>query len=291
MKILILDFKNAGWFHRNLFKFFNEKDFVFDLNGQIKRQDFKKQYAEPITVNQISNVLHVLFGERPSASLRKTHIQEVAEIRKIALNGWIKIEDYCFENKKGNVTFFKEKLRTKKSIWNSWEKSNTLLYWKRIENFLEEELYNEFLEVIKSVLHTNNPIEISLSKTIEILHHNHLNNEELKVFLEKLKSKSKTPLYNTIKDGNFKNTDFNKNPRTMMTTNSGVSELVRLSGKIIIPIEDEKWIEKLKNSNGFARILDGGLVTVNSIIPDYNFYEESIIGFKEIKNISTELNK
>ncbi len=59
MYILTLDFKNAGWFYNQKF---DDKDFVFDLNGQTNRKSFNKKYKEPITVYQISNVLHMYYS-------------------------------------------------------------------------------------------------------------------------------------------------------------------------------------------------------------------------------------
>ncbi len=45
-------------------------DFIFDLNGKRQRRD-TLFYKEPVTVHQVSNVLHVLFGERPKPSIRE----------------------------------------------------------------------------------------------------------------------------------------------------------------------------------------------------------------------------
>lgn len=291
MKILILNFENAGWFHKKPFFY---DDFMFDQDGQVKRSDNKKQYKEPITVHQVSNMLHVLFGERPSASLRRTLIKEIPEIKEIALNSWIKINDYCFTNNNGKITFFEEKLKTKKAVWNSWSPNNTLLYWDRIEKFLEKELYEDFVELVKKIFKTSNPCEKTLMKVIESLHNNFLENEDVKVFLEKLKASGKSPLYYTIKDfelkdGRLKNSDFNKNSRIMQTVCGGVAGFIRLNGKIIVPIEDEKWIEKMRMSQGFATILDGGFVTIEAVLNEYEFYDEHVFGFTKMNEISDEL--
>ena len=290
MKILILDFKNAGWFHRDVSKY-DEKDFVFDLDGKVSRRDLKKQYVEPINPNHISNVLHVLFGERPSASLRRTYIKEIPEIKNIALKGWIKLDDYFIINKNGKKIFFSETIKTKKSVSDSWDNNNCLLHWKRIEMFLGEEMFAQLLTLTKELFNNQNITHTKLEDVLKKIHYNYLQDARTTEFLNILKKNDKTPLYNTIKNGKFKNTDFNKNPKTFLTTNGGVNEIVRLRGKIIIPLEDEKWLEKLKNSPGIATILDGGLVTINSIINDYEFYEDQLIGFRKINEISTELIK
>jgi len=284
MKYLILDFKNAGWFQRDLSKY-DEKDIVVDVNGKRKRD---KQYKEPITPNHVSNMLHVLLGERPAASLRETHIKEIPEIRQIALNGWIKINDFSLKSKKDKVMFFKEKLRTKKAVWDSWDTSNCLLSWNRIKRFLEDDLYNEFIQLLKKIYQVENPTIETLENVLIYTHNNMLDNPDVKDFLNKLKCSGKTPLYNVLTSGNIKNTAFNMNARTTLTINSGVSDIIRLSGQIIVPIE-EKWIQKLKNSQGIAKILDGGLVTVRELISEFEFSNDIAFGFTPINTISTEL--
>ena len=65
---LILTFKNAGWFPNN-----RGNDRISDITGNRKRNG-SKQYVEPISSFHISNMLHVLLGERPKPSLRKTTV-------------------------------------------------------------------------------------------------------------------------------------------------------------------------------------------------------------------------
>jgi len=296
MRILILDFRNAGWFHKETYEY-NKRDVVSDIDGRRQRSEFNKQYKEPITVHHVSNMLHVLFGERPSASLRKTYIQPIREIKEMAEKGWIKISDYSITNEKGKKTLFQEKLRTKKSAWNSWSKSNTLLYWERIKNFLEDELYNEFISLLKKIYQVEDPTIETLENVLTHVHNNMLDNPDVKEFMKKLIKNGKTPLYNVLTSGNIKNSEFNQYKSTVsniafkvgMTINSGITDFIRLSGQIIIPIEDEKWIDKLKDFQGVANILDGGIVKINKIIPEYEFSLDYVIGFEEIKNISDEL--
>lgn len=293
MKFLSLDFKNAGWFFKDVQKFDN-KDFVFDLEGTQSRKSFNKQYKEPITVHQINGMLHVLFGERPPSSLRKTFIEEIPEIREMANNGWLKINTYSYLNKSGGFSYYYEKMRTKKSIYNSTEKCNSMLYWKRMERFLEQPLYDEFVDIIKTVLNIG-PTKINFIETIKMLR-NHLNDPNVKIILDKLLKNKKTPLYNIItkdiywdENGYKGNTDFNANPLIMIRTNSAVTEIVRLSGKIIIPINDDKWVDRLSNFPGVATILDGGLVTIDSLKDDYEYFDSDFLGFKKISEISDEL--
>jgi hypothetical protein len=173
-----------------------------------------------------------------------------------------------------------------------------LLYWKKIERFLEKDLYDEFIELLKDTLQLSDPTILPFNNVIILLKEKK-ENPQILAFFEKLKNKQKTALFNLVFDDNYdkkRNSVFNVNRisshlecRAGATINSAISQIVRLSGQIIIPIEDEKWITKLKNFQGVATILDGGIVTVNKLIPEYELTLDSIIGFLEIKNISSQL--
>lgn len=305
MYILTLDFKNAGWFYNQKF---DDKDFVFDLNGQTNRKSFNKKYKEPITVYQISNVLHVLFGERPSASLRQTNIKPIQEIFNIANNSYLKIDNYFVENN-GNKQFFNESLLTRKAVYNSYEKSKAPLYWKRIETYLGQSLFDNFVDVIKNVLNVDDHTKYTFIDTLKLIKKYHLQNPKIIKLLDDLKKNKKTPLYNTIigdtvgvnkKTGEpsqliwkneeyVSNTDFNKHPSILLTTNFGISSIIRLYGKIIVPIPDDKWVTKLKNAPGVATILDGGIVTINDFKSEIYYSDADLFGFVKVSDISTEL--
>ena len=297
MKILFLDFRNAGWFFKVNY---DDTDYVFNIGHQtqpnkdgvsgIKRVDYNKRFKEPITVHQISNVLHVLFGERPSASLRETAINPIPEIKEIARSGWLKIDPYYFVAEKQRKIIFSEKLRTKKAVWNSWNPTNPKLSWSMMERFLGQPLYQDLLEVVRENIVSTDPINTCFDNIVEELHNKYFTSQNVKLFVDKLKKHNKTPLFNAIlKVKESKLSAFNARPATMLTTFSGISELVRLSGKIIIPIENEFWVDKMKNSQGVAKILDGGLVTINRLVSEYDFSEEHIDGFTKISDISDEI--
>ena len=95
MKYLILEFNNAGFFinHRGT------KDKIYDIDGSRKRSN-QDNFEEPIHVNHISNMIHVLFGERPAPSNRFTFYGRVDYLFEKAQNSFIKIETYLFYNQK-----------------------------------------------------------------------------------------------------------------------------------------------------------------------------------------------
>ena len=293
MKILILDFENAGWFNKNL-NF--DKDIVLDLNGQTNRSSIKKQFKEPITKHQISNVLHVLFGERPTPSLRESIFTPIREIQDIANNSYLKVDKYYELTNDNKKMTFSEFLVTNKAVWNSTEKKRSLLYWRRIKKFLEENMYNDYISTLTEVL-KENPVNKPFIKSVITIRKYHMSDSRIIDLLLRLKKTKKTPLYNIFLDSKYwdgdkyiPNIDFNSNVRIALKTIRGVSRIVRLSGKIIVPIEN-KWLEKLKHNTGVATILDGGVVTINSIKSEYDFSDQELFGFEKVGEISDELVK
>ena len=150
-------------------------------------------------------------------------------------------------------------------------------------------------------LNINDHTKYTFIETLKLIRKFHLQNPKIINLLDDLISNKKTPLYNTIIYDNYggqinwkneeyvSNTDFNKAPNILLTTNFGISSLIRLYGKIIVPIPDDKWITKLKNSPGVATILDGGLVTVNDFKSEIYYSEADLFGFVKVSDISTEL--
>jgi len=281
---LFLDFKNAGWFNSNE----NTKDYVYNINGKSKRINTKK-YVEPITVFQISNMLHVLLGERPKPSLRKTddnYIKEIDIIKNFALNGWIKINPYTYyDNKFEKTSILSEKLKTKKCQWDSTNKQCSI-YWKKIEQYLENSLYDEYIGILKQTLNIKNVYQYTVVECLDLI--SKISNSLIDDFKIKLKKYNKTDMINFIEKGSKTKHKLNDNPRTRLTYIGGITDITRLSGKIIIPID--MWgINKIRNSKGYARLLDGGLVTIENLIAEDMFYDSILNEYTPIKNISTEL--
>jgi len=270
MKYLKLSFRNAGFYTVNK----NTKDFMFDINGQHKRKDvlYGKQQKVSISVNQISNMLHVLMGERPSATYRDTLINPINSIFQTANKSYIKIYTSFFINKNKNVKYYpSESVTIRKSVWNSFNPAPDLVYWKRVENFLtndiDNSLYLEFVKILNSILEYD-VLKKTFLDVIDELIKNHKNHSLINTFKLKLKESMKVPMIKIL-DGEYDGT-MNKNSRTMLTTNFGVDKITRLSGSIIIPVE-EYDIEKIRNSKGSVTLLDGGVVWIEDLINDYEF--------------------
>jgi hypothetical protein len=250
-KYLVLEFRNAGLFRKHR----NTKDKMFDMGIRSERKD-ALEHIEPITSQQISNMLHVLFGKRPKPMNRETVYSADEYLIDKAKNSFLKITSY----KNDKNQFFAESIQLKKSVHNAW---NPVSYmnWNRVERLLGEELFNEFMLVIKKVFSLNRE-ETTFNKVKELI----LNTKDERldnIFIE-LNKNGKKALYDSIFGVNNQLSSINMNARTQLTVTSGLDKIIRLDGQILVPV-DNNDIEILRNNKGCATILDGGLVLIKSV--------------------------
>lgn len=299
-KYLFLKFRNAGYFPDQS----RTKDFMFDLDGKRKRSEHI-QYVEPITVHHISNMLHVLMGERPKASLRKTLIERNENIFNLANNGYLKIDTILTFNKSKDIYEFpSETITIRKSVFNSFSPAPDLIYWERVKRLLEDDLYSQFINMMNDILNTNVVEKYTCVDAVKMLRDGYRTDKRVTDFLIILKDNSKQPMIDFIVGGQKAskalleknplavgpNATFNSNARTLITTNFGVDKIVRLCGEIIIPMS-ESDVEKIRQNKGTAKLLDGGLVWISKLLDETEINNSMLGGFTEIKNLSTETKK
>lgn len=273
-QFLVLGFRNAGFFklHRGV------KDFVSDIDGKRKRVE-TSAYEEPINVHHISNVLHVLFNERPVPSLRKVSFQRVEHYYNMALNSYLRIDSIKY--KRGDKEYYiPEKIQTKKSVYNA-HSTEEVMYWARLKKAVGEDLYAEFLTIMYSLFGSNIVKNKTLEEVIIDLNLNFKNNKQLLAFYNKLKQDGKTSVFDYLT--NKSRTNINAARSVKLTINNGFEEITKLFGRIVISLE-EKDIENLQNSSGVATILDGGLVYIVGLIPSNKI---NLSSFTPVKEIST----
>lgn len=298
---LFLEFIDAGFFPYPS----KSKDFIFDLNGKRKRVD-GYHFDEPITVYQISNVLHVLGGERPVPTLRKTVLSVIPEIYKMAYNGYLQITTPKFEiGKTGKFKYPTETKTMRKSVYNSFSKSASLINWERIKRLLEDDLYIKFLTLLKDLFKVEVVKKYTAEEAMELLRNNNFIDDKRVVdFIELLRKNGKQPMIDFIygqqkvsqnmllkkPDAVGAKPTFNGNSRTLITTPLGIDKITRLRGKIIIPINDW-YLSKVRENKGFATILDGGLVWIDKLISADDMSDRMIEDFIKISDISTNITK
>lgn len=270
-KYLILKFRNAKLF-RNSPKC---GDYVFDVTGQRKRAG-QLQFVEPITVHQVSNMLHVLFNERPVPSFRKSFYGNIEHYFKMAQESLIRVDGYKrFNKNKNQEEFVKEFLMTKKSVFNSYN-PNSLINWEIVKEYCEED-FNDIIIAIQNIIGFN-PKDVTFDEVRELLQ-----SYDISEFSKTLKEKKLTALSNYIKDTNTAS-EMTRKASTALINNNGIDNVAILGGEIIVTVSEDDLI-KLSNSKGCATILDGGLVWIDSV---KDGMEISDYGFTKVNEISTE---
>lgn len=267
-KYLILDFKNAGLIRTNR----NTYDkIIINDRKDCKRYErlIEDEFDEPITVHQISNLLHVLFGERPVPKNKPVCYNMIDHYFQMASNSFLKINN--FTDGKGN--YVSEKIRLNKSSWDA--KAETKMNWELTRRLLDEH-YQIFIDMVQEVFnHTPKTITF---KELCLLIKDSKDKRVTDVF-DFLKSKRKKSFYNYIFKGI--ESEVSANDRIRLTILNGIDNKTVFDGSIIVPVNEDD-ITKLKNSKGCATILDGGVVFIRGV----EHYGVNTYGYIPVKEIS-----
>ena len=286
MRYLVLKFDNAKLFLNNR----RTKDFVVNdrkMDKPIKRIEYHENLKEPITVYQVSNVIHVLFGERPVPTYRDVFWKPINYYFNKANESFIKLENYK-RNMKDKLVNITEKTHIKKSVWCSINPiSNINLHvvkrYLTLSNY-DGNLYDFFVNESNKIF--NQDIRFLSMKEIKKLYLN--NKDDVGFILETLKKYRRKPLVDYLIDENNNGNLITNNYSTgvIRTVNNGIDNVTVLCGTIYVPVNDDD-IERLKNvSTGFCTILDGGNVYIESILEDYEIEtDDNII---KVCDISTD---
>jgi len=274
MKYLILKFQDAKLF-RNKDSQDKVTDYLYGNSDRGKQKFFK----EPITTYQVSNVLHVLFGEKPVPSLKKMmpFYKKNEDLFEKANNSYLKFDSYYrrLNKNKDKFIYITEIMQTKKSLNISW---NPVSYfnWERIRLKIGDENFKLFLELLESNFGVTTKSKfIDIIKIIQ-------NQKVVGDFLIKIRKKVvATDINNYHKN---RTVQMNQHGGSALTVTTSIEHPVILSGTILVPVTDADII-KVKENKGCATILDGGLVYVDGIEDGDTLSDE---GFEIMQNISTE---
>ena len=303
-KYLILEFDNAKLFPKD--ESFNNKDKVIENNLTIKkgvisvtdskRTDRNKMlnFVEPITVNQISNALHVFFGERPVPSFRNVFYSKVDKIYEMAMNSYLNISSLKINKSKENneTEFISEFFQTAKSVNNSYTTSDsTNMSWETIRKYLlkkviidgkdetSNEYYIEFINIMKYIFGEKITSERFVDVREKILT---IQNDKLDSFLIKMNENKNGALYKYLKKSDTSPSVLITKKTSLQTNIRGTYSFKNLKGIIYVPVSDEDILKLRRNT---VRILDGGLLRIVEV-KDGNYLH--IDGFRKVSEITTE---
>ena len=269
---LILNFKDAKLFRqigKNGVNYVS-KDYIFTNTVKNIKRHLVPYFVEPITVHQISNMLHVLFNERPVPSLRMSLYSRNDYYFQMALNSYLKIAT----PKDDFDGYYRETMQTTKAMWNSWAKSPEIT-WELVNNYINDtDKFNAFVGKVSELLGTN---AINIPYTVIIKSVRELPADkrvELFDFIEEQGDNSGLYYAFGINRNALVKPDKSKLTsapnRCARTINKGVDVAVKLSGQIIIPVSEDDIIKLKTKSKGCATLLDGGLVWIDSIKNENN---------------------
>jgi len=236
-------------------------------------------FREPITVHQISNMLHTLVGERPVPSFRKTFYKADEGIFDIANKSYIHIKSPKQKKEvlgEEVMTFITEFTKLAKAPYNS-NVNRTSIQWFKVKKFLGQEFegfvidvnhivgYDVLCEPFENLFNLQSKYPITAMDTL----------------ITKLEAIKKTPISNFLTNDD--------EPRDALSNSlgekvvSGIDTAYFLDGEILVPYE--KWFtdRMVKNT---TNILDGGFVELVGV-----FYEDELddIGnYKLVSDISDE---
>jgi hypothetical protein len=273
MECLILRFKGAGIFNPKW-----SKDKVFDAAGMHDRKTFGTIDVPVgcLSKRHISNVLHVLMGERPAPSIRASFIKPIESIRKLADGARVKIDSLITLDKKGNKHYLKETKTVRKSIpncWNTASHSITLnginkplkgetLSWELIKVYLGDVLYQSFLKLVKTCI-GDSALKERVEDVIGLLSSKH--NSAVRAFIAECSEACKEPMAHLLR-GSTEAAAFNQSSDVLVrrTVCKGVEEISRIDGTIYVPMSN-KDLDRVRKGPGSATILEGGVVFIEGV--------------------------
>jgi len=276
-KALLIKFINAGIFPDTRWS----SDKMYDLDGKTKRKEAPVMQipARKFDWRHVSNVLHVLMGERPVPTIRKTLLKPDLSIQEAAKKARVIIDTPCDERGRYES---REMMTARKTVKDSWQTSKIvyflggvpvqikggLFYWARLERLLGEALLNDFIDTVKNTTGEKNVTRnISAHRAIEILHDNY-DLSHVKYFCQKSIKAQRTALVNIIDPkANKESITFHTGVGSKLNiqmVNSGPENINKISGTIFVPLNDE-LIPRLSKGCGVATILEGGLAYIEGI--------------------------
>lgn len=259
-RFIVIKFRNAKLFRNKR----TSKDKVLGDGGSEGDKRDAPWFVEPITVHQVSNLLHVLFGERPVPSARNGFLAYGRDeaIYKVAENCLLKVDSLQQEHelKDGTIKkqFVMETVRIKKAVFNSWSNQTLPIYWERVRAYMDVS-FDEFLLKLEALLgkgQMKRPwdevwkglnAQKDTEKGREFLLYLEMN--KFKIFANYIRDHAMGVQLNMMKN------------RTAVTVVNGVDTAAFIEGSILVPVTDE-LIERARNYAGQLTILDGGLAWV-----------------------------
>lgn len=252
----------------------------------------ESDWTSPIGIDQVSNMLHVMFGVPPVSSKRETIFKRNDVIYEMAKNSYIKYYDYDGNNIKSKYGL--EFFQTAKTKFNSHstikEKIGELEvsgfytwnYFERRFKGRDKTLLYEIMDFFNKVLDVDDVRKHYSFKEFLVEYWKHLSDECVQAFINN-RLQYGGDFWGTNKPFNKLFVDLlrGENPvgsngsysgPTPLLLTRGVGRKLSLNGEIIVPIEDE-YVTCLEEYGTIPTILDGGVISVISMTNNVDLNE------------------
>lgn len=297
---LLLKFKTARLFRqfdidkktgKKINKKSDNRSFILLKNSLVHCNELPA-FVEPITVHQVSNMIHVLFNERPVSTIRGSFYGKNEYLFEKARNSYLKINTPKYFNQFDIEDYIKEISQTKKSVGNSWKPIIKSLNWEMVRRYVNNiDKFNIFIDGLNKYLNVNTfiiPFNDVVKMVVKLDNQTRLS---LYDFIKELDGCDKlTYAFGRYNNGVFESPKFSSITssanRGGITINNGIENVYVFDGEIVIPVSDDDIVRIKKYSKGYANILDGGFVWINKIIPESRFNSDDYLLVGEI---STEM--
>lgn len=219
----------------------------------------------------VSNLLHVLAGERPVPTLRESCMKHDEVIFDMASKSMVHVEE----------TNIRETKTVRKAVKDSWNTTTLyyhlngkdikvkggLIYHARLCRYLGVDLYDMFLRTLQEISGCKDPRrEFSAQEAIEYLNsQSQYDKRVLKLVRECRKRGRKTIANLLAPDGNIASITIHQGSGCKLNTlvvNAGPEKIRSIAGTIYVPLESNEVLQRFRNAGGVATFLEGGFAYI-----------------------------
>lgn len=266
----------------------------FQLIGE-QRDNFV-DFENPIQIGPVANMLHVLFGARPTPTYREVLYTNNKEIVNIAKNGWYKINTiYYYEDKNGMKRPICEFALGKKNTFNSHAKSFYTTYkngvvkgdvtWdtlKRRYLIDNENKYQIIVNFLQDKLNYKNIIkDTTLLDALKEIANTSYKNECIE-FFQTLGGLQTFIDFINDKTDNFLSFNSFSTKLSARLNNVHMNHKITLNCEFIFEVTEQQYYD-LINGTQCATFLDGGYAKLEP-----KMFNETFIDFDDYNKIFVE---
>lgn len=270
-KALLIKFDNAAVFRNR--KPSNDKLFIGDK--RIARGDAPLIDVEEgeLDARHVSNLLHVLMGERPIPSFRPTAAKPDPDIENASRSARYRLEEVST----------KETKACRKAVQNAWQTETIaytldgasipveggVLYPRRLKRFLGDALHSEFVK-LAAELKSEQGIQgkITTQGAIELLNACK-KDKRVSAFCAACRAAKRTDLANIIEGSSKARSSSVQrgcgSKLNLLLVGSGPEKVSRYKGTIYIPLSSDEMLSRVGNGCGVATFLEGGMASIAGV--------------------------